>query len=661
MSPADATVGTTAVVSLGSNIEPRADFLRRALDALSALPGTRFVRASSVRETDPVGVPAEFAAMKFLNQVAVFETTLGPFDFSRRMHAIEDDLGRVRSVRNGPRTIDLDLIDFGGQVVDTPELTLPHPRARFRGFVLEPLAELGRLLAVACLALAGASASARPLHLHNEDSTQFWHATPKEHLTEEGARRWVRDIIGPGLTTHFYMCTGGGGYARAAFDSKVNPSVAEVAGRLTRRQDPWDYAGRVKLLRDRGVDVFAIWIAECRRHGVSPWITIRVNDVHGAVDPESPMNSEFIRKHPELRLAKSCFGAGGLDFTKREVRDYLLAFAEENLARYDVDGVEFDWLRHTDCLPEGNRWANRWALTETMRGLRRLADAAAKRRGHPVKTGVRVFTRPRIVERAHGCDVFGWARERLVDVVVPCNAGDGADFVFPYDEWRTRMDAANPDVLVVPGLDEFAFYDWERSRLSPADYAGFADWVRSRGAPGIYTFDLTPHEREGDYPALHSVFKAVHAGIMRDPGAVSRRYPYGLADDRDEHGKWTVYLPRNLHEPRQVSVCVGTTSGVTRVTASVGYRKEYAESPATYELNGVRATATWKVDPKAAFAPDAKFKGAFTAEFPASALRSGVNDLAILPVKPSQDYISAALVEVVVNSILPMREQDCAE
>jgi 2-amino-4-hydroxy-6-hydroxymethyldihydropteridine diphosphokinase len=59
------------------------------------------------------------------------------------MHAIEDDMGRVRLVRNGPRTIDIDLIDFGGVKMDDPELTLPHPRARERDFVLEPLAELG--------------------------------------------------------------------------------------------------------------------------------------------------------------------------------------------------------------------------------------------------------------------------------------------------------------------------------------------------------------------------------------------------------------------------------------------------------------------------------------------------------------------------------------
>jgi len=81
--------------------------------------------------------------MKFLNQVAVFETALEPHDFARRMHAIEDRLGRVRTVRNGPRTIDLDLIDFAGLRLDGPELTLPHPRAKSRGFVIAPLAELG--------------------------------------------------------------------------------------------------------------------------------------------------------------------------------------------------------------------------------------------------------------------------------------------------------------------------------------------------------------------------------------------------------------------------------------------------------------------------------------------------------------------------------------
>ena len=127
-----------AVVSLGSNIEPRADYLARALAALAALPGTRLERASEPEETEPVGVPPEYAHLRFLNQLAIFETELEVHEFSRRMHAVEDALGRKRTVRNGPRTIDLDLVDFGGMVLDEPDLVLPHPRARERAFVMDP-------------------------------------------------------------------------------------------------------------------------------------------------------------------------------------------------------------------------------------------------------------------------------------------------------------------------------------------------------------------------------------------------------------------------------------------------------------------------------------------------------------------------------------------
>lgn len=132
-----------AIVSLGSNVEPREDYLRKARAALAALPCTHLQQESSVIETEPVDVPPEYASMKFLNQVLTLETALEPHDFARRMHAIEDRLGRVRTVRNGPRTIDIDLIDFDGLRLDDPDLTLPHPRARQRDFVMKPLAELG--------------------------------------------------------------------------------------------------------------------------------------------------------------------------------------------------------------------------------------------------------------------------------------------------------------------------------------------------------------------------------------------------------------------------------------------------------------------------------------------------------------------------------------
>ena len=134
------------VLSLGSNVEPRREYLEKALEAVCKFPSTHFVAASPVEETEPLGVPEEFKYMKFLNQVAIFDTALDARDFSNRMHSVEANLGRVRSVRNGPRTIDIDMVDYGGIVSDDPELTLPHPRACERDFVMRPWRELERQL-----------------------------------------------------------------------------------------------------------------------------------------------------------------------------------------------------------------------------------------------------------------------------------------------------------------------------------------------------------------------------------------------------------------------------------------------------------------------------------------------------------------------------------
>ena len=131
-----------AVISLGSNLEPRAEYLRKAVARLSELPKTKLVRESRVRVTEPVDVPVVFKSLKFLNQIVTLDTELDVWEFSAAMHGIEDDLGRIRTTRNAPRTIDLDLITFDDMKLDKPELTLPHPRAAGREFVMVPLREI---------------------------------------------------------------------------------------------------------------------------------------------------------------------------------------------------------------------------------------------------------------------------------------------------------------------------------------------------------------------------------------------------------------------------------------------------------------------------------------------------------------------------------------
>jgi 2-amino-4-hydroxy-6-hydroxymethyldihydropteridine diphosphokinase len=128
-----------AFVSLGSNLGDRAEYLRAAREALSALPGTACVAASRLYETAPQDREDQGA---FVNQVVCLETGLQPLDLLHECQRIEREHGRTRELRFGPRTLDIDILLFQDAESDDPELTLPHPRMVKRAFVLVPLAEI---------------------------------------------------------------------------------------------------------------------------------------------------------------------------------------------------------------------------------------------------------------------------------------------------------------------------------------------------------------------------------------------------------------------------------------------------------------------------------------------------------------------------------------
>ena len=128
----------TVFLGLGSNVGDREANLREAIGRLTA-PDLRVLRTSPVYETEPVG----YAAQRwFLNQVVEAETALFPLQLLARVARIERALGRVRTVPNGPRTIDIDILLYGRSVVRGARLEIPHPRMAERRFVLAPLADL---------------------------------------------------------------------------------------------------------------------------------------------------------------------------------------------------------------------------------------------------------------------------------------------------------------------------------------------------------------------------------------------------------------------------------------------------------------------------------------------------------------------------------------
>jgi len=133
---------TRAFVGLGSNLGDREATILRALGGLQTEDGVRVVRVSTLRETDPVGYQDQ---PRFLNGVVELETELSPRTLLVRLLEIERALGRTRGSDQpplGPRTIDLDLLLYGGATVTEAGLQVPHPRMHERRFVLEPLAEL---------------------------------------------------------------------------------------------------------------------------------------------------------------------------------------------------------------------------------------------------------------------------------------------------------------------------------------------------------------------------------------------------------------------------------------------------------------------------------------------------------------------------------------
>jgi 2-amino-4-hydroxy-6-hydroxymethyldihydropteridine diphosphokinase len=155
---------TRAVLALGSNLGDRLTYMRRAVSDLERVGSVEAV--SSLYETEPVGGPMQG---RFLNAAVVLETELSARKLLRAVLDVERDAGRVRDVRWGPRTLDIDIVAYGNEEIDDEKLTIPHPRAAERRFVLEPVAEIAPDVDV-----GGGLTARAALHQVVEGGTHRW-------------------------------------------------------------------------------------------------------------------------------------------------------------------------------------------------------------------------------------------------------------------------------------------------------------------------------------------------------------------------------------------------------------------------------------------------------------------------------------------------------
>lgn len=302
-------------------------------------------------------------------------------------------------------------------------------------------------------------------------------------LSERGVERYVDALAGSRLT-HLFINVN---YQRSYFPSKTIEPI------WTSLDEPdskpmWFY----RDMRDafaRGLDIYAVMIRRCRERKVSPWISFRMNDIHG-VAKETPADvCTFWREHPEFHLMREdkWNWSNGFDYAQKPVRDRMSAYIREALERYDADGVELDFLRFPCYFRAGEGRKSAPLLTEFMREIRAICDVAAKRRRHPVKLAVRT-THELENAVASGLDAGVWSREGLIDMLVVCNMFGSIEYDYPLDAWR---ELTGNKVPIIAGTDNGIRVDERRRVLDLGEYRQWMETMGKKGADGSYFFNFT--------------------------------------------------------------------------------------------------------------------------------------------------------------------------
>jgi hypothetical protein len=194
-------------------------------------------------------------------------------------------------------------------------------------------------------------------------------------------------------------------------------------------------------LNGGGKNVYVAWIQRSREQGVSPWISMRMNDIHNVDNEQHPFHSAFWKNHPERRRVGYRFKKWedkALDFGREDVRERALALIREIAELYDMDGLELDWMRFGFHFRPGFEQAGAPLLTAFIREARKILDTAEQKRGHRIQLSARVPSRPE-TSLGLGMDAAAWAREGLIDLLVVTPFWATAETDMPIEIWKQLL------------------------------------------------------------------------------------------------------------------------------------------------------------------------------------------------------------------------------
>jgi hypothetical protein len=243
------------------------------------------------------------------------------------------------------------------------------------------------------------------------------------------------------------------------------------------------------LLHQQGVDPYARWIARCRKYGIHPWLSMRMNDVHYVDKPLHPIHDRFWKEHPEYRRdPNDKYNGQAFDYGRPEVRAYEMTYVRELIFRYNMDGFELDWMRNPFHFKAGQEKEGLAILTKFTAEVRYLLDQREKEVGHRIQLAARVPTRPETA-LGLGFDVAAWAERRLIDRlgVTPFLF---TQFDIPVEQWKELL-GGHP-VTLEAGLmvTILPFAGGLSTSHSPETARGAAMSLLDRGADHIYLFNF---------------------------------------------------------------------------------------------------------------------------------------------------------------------------
>jgi len=385
----------------------------------------------------------------------------------------------------------------------------------------------------------GAENAARGRVIYNQDASEVFLGTFGSPGPET-IDKFVDTHAALGVTDLFINVN----YQRTNYRSEVwesdwdgyDPSLGDdqpfFAGIAPERRFETGWPKSVYSVYKGGCDYPKRMIERARRNHVKPWISVRMNDSHYPGRPDHPYHSTFWRKHPEWRLSN-----GALDYERPAVREHYMKLIREVCARYDLDGLELDYLRFWLYFRPGREHEGAKLMTAFVEEAREATEAAAKRLGHPVALAVRVPSTPWIARR-HGLDAVAWAKAGLVDLVIAASWWASANSDVPIETWKGLLSGTDVPVALhlEDGIDSGAS---GRRTMTHEEMRGLITSGWHRGADAVYFFNLFtgPYQRWA---------REDHDQLVRDAGsyaalrAAPRRHPLTITDPWSEGApdKW---------------------------------------------------------------------------------------------------------------------------